>query len=55
MRHERCLFVQKGSMATRQRSHDESPKALEARDHYIRNLMLADAKERYARLAEPFV
>ena len=54
MRHERCLFVQRGSMETGRRSHDESPGALEARDHYIRNLMLADVKRRFARLAEPF-
>ena len=55
MRHERCMFVQQGSMKTGQRSHDESPGALAARDHYIRNLMLADVEQRYARLAEPFV
>ncbi len=55
MRHERCRFVQQGSMATGQRSHDEAPGALKARDHYIRNLMLADVQQRYARLAEPFV
>jgi 2-polyprenyl-6-methoxyphenol hydroxylase-like FAD-dependent oxidoreductase len=53
-RHQRCLFVQKGSMETGRRSHDESPGALEARDHYIRNLMQADVAKRFATLAEPF-
>ncbi len=54
LRHERCLFVQKGSMETGKRSHDESPGALEAREHYIRHLMHADVERRFARLAEPF-
>ena len=52
---ERCLFVQRGSMETGRRSHDESPGALEARAHYMRNLMQSDVERRFARLAEPFV
>ena len=51
---ERCLFVQKGSMETGRRSHDESPGAMEARDNYMRNHMQADVARRYATLAEPF-
>ena len=54
MRHERCLFVQRGSMETGRRSHDESPGAIEARDHYMRHLMAADVERRFSRLAEPF-
>jgi 2-polyprenyl-6-methoxyphenol hydroxylase-like FAD-dependent oxidoreductase len=53
-REARCLFVQRGSMETGRRSHDEAPGAIEARDHYIRNLMQADVAKRFARLAEPF-
>lgn len=51
---ERCLFVQRGSMETGRRSHDESPGALEARAHYMRNLMQSDVERRFTRLAEPF-
>jgi len=51
---ERCLFVQKGSMETGRRSHDESPGAIEARDNYMRNHMQADVARRFATLAEPF-
>ncbi len=51
---ERCLFVQKGSMETGRRSHDEAPEAIEARDRYIRTMMEADVAKRFARLAEPF-
>lgn len=51
---ERCLFVQKGSMETGRRSHDESPGAIEARDSYMRNHMQADVARRFATLAEPF-
>ena len=53
-RHQRCVFVQRGSMETGRRSHDEAPGALQARDHYIRNLMHADVERRFAKLAEPF-
>ena len=51
---QRCLFVQKGSMETGRRSHDESPGAIEARDNYMRNFMQADVAKRFATLAEPF-
>ena len=51
---ERCLFVQKGSMETGRRSHDEAEEAIEARDRYIRTMMEADVAKRFARLAEPF-
>lgn len=51
---QRCLFVQRGSMETGRRSHDESPGAMEARDNYMRNFMQADVTKRFATLAEPF-
>ncbi|MBL8385962.1 MAG: FAD-dependent monooxygenase [Burkholderiales bacterium] len=51
----RCRFVQDGSLQTGRRSHEESPEALAAREHYVRNLMVADVARRYATLAEPFV
>ncbi len=51
---ERCLFVQRGSMETGRRSHDETPGAIEARDNYMRNHMQADVAKRYAVLAQPF-
>lgn len=53
-RHDRCLFVQRGSKDAGRRSHDESPEALKARTHYMRKLMQADVDQRYARLALPF-
>ncbi len=53
-RYARCLFVQQGSMESGRRSHDESPGAIERRNHYIRHLMHADVEKRFAKLAEPF-
>ena len=53
-RYARCLFVQQGSMESGRRSHDESPGAIERRNHYIRQLMHADVEKRFAKLAEPF-
>ena len=53
-RYARCLFVQQGSMESGRRSHDESPGAIERRNHYIQHLMHADVEKRFAKLAEPF-
>jgi 2-polyprenyl-6-methoxyphenol hydroxylase-like FAD-dependent oxidoreductase len=53
-RYERCLFVQRGSMATGERSHSEAPGAAAARFEYVRTRMQADVDARYARLGEPF-
>ena len=52
-RHPRCLFVQQGSLATGQRSHDESPGALDRLYAHLRANGARDAEARYARLAEP--
>ncbi|MSQ70246.1 MAG: hypothetical protein EXR27_03005 [Betaproteobacteria bacterium] len=51
-RHDRCLFVQRGSMHTGLRSHSEAPGAREALLAYVRERMQGDMDKRYARLAE---
>lgn len=53
-RHERCLFVQQGSLHTGQRSHDETPGALEGLYAFLSQNMQAEVDRRYSRLAEAF-
>lgn len=53
-RYERCLYVQRGSLETGMRSHNEAPGAEAARLEYVRTRMQADVDARYARLGEAF-
>jgi len=51
---DRCLFVQRGSLETGRRAHDEAPGALAALQDYARHRLEADVARRYQRLAEDF-